>query len=132
MPIISANSLAILQDEVDRFNAVHPIGQSVSVKLDNGERRVTTTRSEASILSGHSAVIWLDGISGCYALDRVTPLPMSEPPARPRTEAYSPDEMRSAFAAGDSVQQIYARAYRLDRSVTKNAVRAILFEEVPA
>lgn len=132
MPIISARGLAILQEEVDLFNANHPIGQSVSVKLDNGERRVTTTRSQASVLSGHTAVIWLDGISGCYALDRVTPLPMAEPAPRPRTETYSPDEMRAAFAAGDTVQQIYGRAYRLDRSVTKAKIRAVLFDRVLA
>ncbi|WP_374650281.1 hypothetical protein [Rhizorhabdus sp.] len=35
---------------------------------------ITRTRSKAEVLSGHSAVIWLDGISGCYLLDRVTPI----------------------------------------------------------
>ena len=42
--------------------------------LDGGEIRETVTTSEAQVLSGHSAVIWLDGISGCYDLERVTAL----------------------------------------------------------
>ncbi len=29
------------------------------------------TRSDAQILSGHSAVIWLENVSGRYLLDRV-------------------------------------------------------------
>jgi hypothetical protein len=41
--------------------------------VDGGEVRETITTSEAQVLSGHSAVIWLDGIRGCYLLDRVTP-----------------------------------------------------------
>jgi hypothetical protein len=44
------------------------------VLLDGGEVRETVTTSEAQVLSGHSAVIWLAGISGYYLLDRVTPL----------------------------------------------------------
>lgn len=60
------------QTAVDAFNAKYPVGTKVFVKRDNGEGQVTTTRSKADVLSGHSAVIWLDGISGCYLLDRVS------------------------------------------------------------
>lgn len=65
---------AALQRQCDKFNARVGVGHPVSVRKDNGETNVTVTRSEAQVLSGHSAVIWLDGISGCYLLDRVTPL----------------------------------------------------------
>lgn len=65
---------AALQRQCDTFNAGCDIGSPVSVRKDNGEAIVTVTRSRAEVLSGHSAVIWLDGISGCYLLDRVTPL----------------------------------------------------------
>lgn len=58
----------------DSFNAAHQVGAAVSVELDSGEIRDTVTTSEAQVLSGHSAVIWLDGISGCYDLERVTAL----------------------------------------------------------
>lgn len=56
-----------------RWNAAHPVGTKVIVRRDGGQEEETATRSEALVLSGHSAVIWLDGISGCYLLDRVRP-----------------------------------------------------------
>ncbi|MBG6116756.1 hypothetical protein IWY39_000560 [Sphingobium sp. JAI105] len=50
----------------------------------------------------------------------------------PRTTPLSPAELRTMFADGDSVTQIYNRTYRLDRSVTKDKIRAILFERTAA
>lgn len=61
-----------LRAQCDAFNARYPVGQPVTVRMDRGELVDTVTRSSAEVLSGHSAVIWLDGISGCYLLDRVT------------------------------------------------------------
>jgi hypothetical protein len=64
-----------MQAECDAFNAACPVGGKVRVKLDFvDEPFETTTRSEAQILSGHSAVIWMENVSGCYLLDRVTPV----------------------------------------------------------
>ena len=65
-------SAAQLQAACDKFNAAHQVGAAVSVELDSGEVRETITVSEAQALSGHTAVIWLDGVSGCYDLERVT------------------------------------------------------------
>ena len=66
-------NLKKMQKECDVFNAACPIGGAVTVKLDGVDEPLeTVTRSEAQILSGHSAVIWLAGVSGCYLLDRVT------------------------------------------------------------
>lgn len=62
---------AQLQAACDKFNAANEVGAAVTVQLDGGETRATVTTSEAQVLSGHSAVIWLKGISGCYLLDRV-------------------------------------------------------------
>lgn len=63
-----------LQAACDAFNQKNPVGAPVFVQLDGrDEPFATTTRSEAQILSGHSAVIWLDNVSGCYLLYRVTP-----------------------------------------------------------
>ena len=67
-------SAAQLQAACDKFNATNQVGVAVTVRLDSGEVRETITTSEAQVLSGHSAVIWLDGIRGCYLLDRVTPV----------------------------------------------------------
>lgn len=65
------DSLA-LQQQCDQFNARYPVGQRVIVRLDSGEGKDTITRGPAYVLSGHSAVIALQGVSGCYLLDRVT------------------------------------------------------------
>ena len=62
-----------LQAQCDAFNASNPIGTEVILKKDGSQNIETRTRSVAQVLSGHSAVIWLDGVSGCYLLDRVTP-----------------------------------------------------------
>lgn len=68
-----------LQSQCDAFNSKFGVGQTVYVRLDNGEGVETTTRSKAEVLSGHSAVIWLEGFTGCYLLERVTPLrPLKE------------------------------------------------------
>ena len=69
-----AQATAKLQAACDKFNAAHQVGAAVSVELDGGEIRETITVSEAQVLSGHTAVIWLDGIRGCYDLERVTSL----------------------------------------------------------
>jgi len=47
------------------------VGTPVILTKDSGEEVVAITRSEAQVLSGHSAVIWLVGVTGCYLLDRV-------------------------------------------------------------
>lgn len=38
---------------------------------DNGQDMETVTRSEAQLLFGHTAVVWVEGISGCYSLSHV-------------------------------------------------------------
>ncbi len=57
---------------VDAWNARHnETGVKVTVTLDDGTKKETVTRSAAKLLSGHTAVIHLEGISGLYCLDRV-------------------------------------------------------------
>lgn len=69
-------NLKKLQAECDEFNASNPVGTKVLVQLDGRDEAFETlTRSEAQILSGHSAVIWLEKVSGCYLLERVTQTP---------------------------------------------------------
>jgi len=54
-----AQATAKFQAACDKFNAAHQVGAAVSVELDNGEVRETVTTSEAQVMGGHSAVIWL-------------------------------------------------------------------------
>jgi len=65
-------SAASEQKKVDKWT--YPIGQLVDVKKDDGTTLRTRTRSAAQLLSGHTAVIWVDGIAGCYSLDCVKPV----------------------------------------------------------
>ncbi|MDO9099698.1 MAG: hypothetical protein Q7V53_02990 [Caldisericota bacterium] len=65
-----------MQAECDAFNAAHPIGAEVFVQLDGvDEPFKTRTRSSAQILSGHTPVIWLENVSGCYLLECVSAVP---------------------------------------------------------
>lgn len=61
-----------LQRQCDDFNSKYPIGTGCLVRTDGRGEISTRTRSQATVLEYHSAVIWLEGIPGCYALDRVT------------------------------------------------------------
>lgn len=64
-----------LQAICDKFNAANPVGTAVLLKKDfQDELFPTKTRSTAQVMCGHSAVIWLENVSGCYLLDRVTPV----------------------------------------------------------
>lgn len=65
---------------VDDWNKNHPVvGIDVIVKKDDETEQNTKTRSAAWMLGatgtypGHTAVILLEGISGCYTLERVRP-----------------------------------------------------------
>lgn len=64
-------STEVMESKIKIFNEKHPVGSVVAVVKDFGERIETKVRHPAQILSGHTAVVWLDGISGCYCLDRV-------------------------------------------------------------
>lgn len=67
-------SLKVQQQSVEIWNLKHPVNTPVVVRMDGGDIRRTVTTSAAQMLSGHTAVIWLEGISGCYLLSRVTPI----------------------------------------------------------
>lgn len=56
---------------VSDWNTRHQVGTDVTVTLDDGAKVKTKTRSYAWVLSGHSAVVMLEGFNGCYRLDRV-------------------------------------------------------------
>jgi hypothetical protein len=49
------------------------VGDKVRVRKDAGSLFDSVARSQPWFMGGHTWVILVDGISGCYALDRVTP-----------------------------------------------------------
>ncbi|MGW1160429.1 hypothetical protein ACWD48_19855 [Streptomyces sp. NPDC002519] len=63
---------------VDAWNAAHPAGTPVIAypgcrpEFDgNATRIVTSTRSKATVLGGHTAVVWVHGHSACIALSHI-------------------------------------------------------------
>jgi hypothetical protein len=62
---------------VDAWNAANKIGAAVTYRKDNDKAILTKTSSLAEMLSGHTAVIWLDDIRGCVALSRVNAIEMA-------------------------------------------------------
>ena len=59
------------EQQVEAFNLEHPVGSPVTVRMDGGGILDTAVKHPAQVLGGHTPVVWLDGISGCYALSRV-------------------------------------------------------------
>jgi hypothetical protein len=54
------------------WNTRHNVGVRVVYVSDHRGPIFTVTRSRAQVLGGHSAVIWLENVTGCVALERVT------------------------------------------------------------
>lgn len=73
---MNARSLKALQKKQQALCDAwkYPEGTPVRVRKDDGAVLETKTRSEAWMLGGHTAVIMVEGISGCYSLERVSPI----------------------------------------------------------
>lgn len=59
------------QQLIDKFNERYNIGDKIKVRQDDGNIVEWTVRNEATMLGGHSAVIWAEEHTGCYSADRV-------------------------------------------------------------
>lgn len=70
-------SLSKLVNACSAFNAKNPIGTAVIYHSVIGKPAgiETRTRSAAYVLSGHTAVVFVENVSGCVALDAVEVLP---------------------------------------------------------
>ncbi len=83
MPAPERKTEKQLQAQCDAWNAEHPEGTLVSFEeiVGKGETHRGKTVSEAQVMGGHSAVIWIEGKSGCVQLDHCTALPAQAEPA---------------------------------------------------
>ena len=61
-------SLAQLEKIVFHFNEAYPVGSEVMLRKDT-ETIATKVTAPAQVLSGHSAVGWFEGVSGCYSIE---------------------------------------------------------------
>jgi hypothetical protein len=69
----------MLKAECDNFDRRVKVGDAVDYySHPNAEPQRFTTRTNASVLSGHTAVVWLEGKSGCVALRAIRALPDSQ------------------------------------------------------
>jgi len=68
------------QGAVDRFNSDHLVGSPVRywTMLRRGEGKTSTTRSKAENLHG-TAVVWVEGHSGCISLTHIEVLDTRKP-----------------------------------------------------
>jgi hypothetical protein len=69
------------QKEADSFNARVNVGDQVeySEVVGMGTPVVYRTRTPAEILSGHTAVFWLEGKSGCVCVSHCVPVRAGSP-----------------------------------------------------
>lgn len=69
-------SASALIERCRQWNVAYPIGAEVEYhSVINADRHVLTrTNSVAYVLSGHTAVCFVDGVSGCVALDALVPV----------------------------------------------------------
>lgn len=68
-------TIATLLHQVDAWNASTPIRTMVEYRSHpEAEPQLYHTRTAASILSGHTAVVWLEGKSGCVAIEACRPV----------------------------------------------------------
>ena len=65
--------LKSLRTTVDEWNEEYPVGTRVRYTSVKGVTKPinTKTRSEAQLLSGHTPVVWVEGIAGCVCLSHV-------------------------------------------------------------
>lgn len=68
-------TLKTLERECSEWNAKHPVGTKVKYHhvIDEAAHTVHATRTKAQVLSGHTAVVWLEGVSGCVCLEACEP-----------------------------------------------------------
>jgi len=74
-------SLMEMQRQVELFNHGIPEGSPVTYKRDDGSVLRTKTRSSAYMMSGHTPVVFVDGIAGCVLLNRVSPITAPSAPS---------------------------------------------------
>jgi hypothetical protein len=66
------------QSTADRFNVCYPVRTRVRYWKGAGGKhqpsRMTRTVTRASVLSGHTPVVWVEGETGCISLTQVAPI----------------------------------------------------------
>jgi hypothetical protein len=56
---------------VEKINELYKDGDKIKVRQDSGEVVEWTVKNKATMLGGHTAVIWISEHCSCYSADRV-------------------------------------------------------------
>ena len=59
---------------VKAINEAYKVGDKIKVRQDDGKVVEWTMKHPATMLGGHTAVIWAEEHTGCYAADRIIPI----------------------------------------------------------
>jgi hypothetical protein len=67
-------------ERVEAWNLTYPVSQAIRywTGAREGAGRTGRTRTAATLLEGHTAVVWVTGHAACVALTHVDPIPESE------------------------------------------------------
>ena len=116
---------------VRNFNQCCPTGQKVKITNDDKSTFEAKTRTPAQLLSGHTAVVWLEDVAGCYALTRIETIP-NEAPSRAESQIPTDKELLD-FLQSLTDEHMYSgrvvcrmsttrRGWRLHETSRKNGV----------
>lgn len=67
-------SLRVAALEAENWNLKNPVGTVVRLRKDNGEDKITRTRSVAYVCDAGYAACFFEDVSGYYLLDRAEAL----------------------------------------------------------
>lgn len=98
---------------VDEFNDRYPVGTPVEYwpGVREGVGRRSRTRSEAQLLSGHTAVVWVEGHGSCIALTHIQPQPVTATAGDNQTE----DTMATPDPRDRTIAQLRAEILVADK-----------------
>jgi len=75
-------TLKTMERQCEAFNKACPVGGRLMIKVDGeDEPREGILKHAAYVLSEHTPVAFVEGISGCYALTHLEPITDRVPPA---------------------------------------------------
>lgn len=75
------------EKEVAAWNAKVGVGDTVEYRgYPEAKPQTFTTRTPAEVLSGHTAVVWLNGKSGCVCVDACRKIVARAAPQKPMSD----------------------------------------------
>lgn len=105
---------------VHAFNQANHVGTPVRYWkfLREGDGKTARTRTPAQLHNGHTAVVWLDGVSGFLALTHVEPISEEEFAAQPLPAPRIPDQPDGIEDDSPDLPDAHRAANRVNAYIT--------------